>query len=179
MGMQARGQPRIRPAGIALLAAIALGTTELYAESPPKDPAAVLELGGAAAWGVPAGGFSGGPTVAAEVTPIEDWLELEGGLTGLFAKGSTEWDTDLVFKKPWTLSRRAEFMAGIGPEWVPTRQGGVTSNAIAGEGVLDFMFWPAKRHKFGWYFEPSYDYSFGQGHEQSAGVTGGLLIAIP
>lgn len=139
----------------------------------------MLELGGAGEWGVPHGGSRGGPTVAAEITPIEDWLELEGGVTGLLAKGSTEWDTDLVFKKPWTLSRKAEFMAGIGPEWVHTHQSGVTSNAIAGEAVLDFMFWPAKSHKFGWYFEPSYDYSFGHGHEQSVGVTGGLLIAIP
>lgn len=116
--------------------------------------------------------------MAVEVTPIEDWLELEGGVTALFAKGSTERDTDLVFKKPWTLSRKAEFMAGIGPEWVHTRQNDVTSNAIAGEAVLDFMFWPAKGHRFGWYFEPSYDYSFGHGHEQSVGVSGGLLIAI-
>jgi len=168
----------MRSAGVLLLAASALGAASLAAESPDKDPTAVLELGGAAAWGVPGGGSRGGPAVAVEVTPIENWLELEGGVTGLFAKGSSEWDTDLVFKKPWTLSRKAEFMAGIGPEWVHTGQNGATSNAIAGEAVLDFMFWPAKRRRFGWYFEPAYDYSFGHGHEQSVGVTGGLLIAI-
>lgn len=162
-----------------LLAAAVLGPASFAAEPPDKDPPAVLELGGAASSGVPHGGFSGGPTVAVEVTPIEDWLELEGGVTGLFAKGSTEWDTDLVFKKPWTLSRKAEFMAGVGPEWVHTRQNGATSNALAGEAVLDFMFWPAKRHRFGWYFEPSYDYSFGHGHAQSVSLTAGLLIAIP
>jgi len=27
--------------------------------------------------------------------------------------------------------------------------------------------------------EPSYDYDFGRGHEQSVSVSGGLLIAIP
>jgi hypothetical protein len=35
------------------------------------------------------------------------------------------------------------------------------------------------KHRFGWYVEPSYDYSFGRGHEQSLGVSGGLLIAMP
>ena len=104
----------MQSAGLFLLAVFALEAASFAAESPDKDPAAVLELGGAVAWGVPGGGSSGGPTVAVEVTPIEDWLELEGGVTGLFAKGSSEWDTDLVFKKPWTLSREAEFMAGIG-----------------------------------------------------------------
>lgn len=28
-----------------------------------------------------------------------------------------EWDTDFLFKKPWTISKKLEFMAGIGPEW--------------------------------------------------------------
>jgi len=40
-------------------------------------------------------------------------------------------------------------------------------------------FWPSKKHKFGWYLEPSYDYKFGPGHEHSLGVSGGLLISIP
>jgi hypothetical protein len=41
------------------------------------------------------------------------------------------------------------------------------------------MFWPWKKHKFGWYVEPAYDYSFGGGHEQSVGIATGLLISIP
>ena len=41
------------------------------------------------------------------------------------------------------------------------------------------MFWPARKHKFGWYLEPTYDYGFGSGHEQSIGMSAGLLIAIP
>jgi hypothetical protein len=49
---------------------------------------------------------------------------------------------------------------------------------VAGEAALDFMFWPARKHKFGWYLEPAYDYGFGRGHEQSIGISGGLLIAI-
>jgi hypothetical protein len=53
------------------------------------------------------------------------------------------------------------------------------SNSVSGEVVLDFMFWPSAKHRFGWYLEPGYKYNFGRGHEQSLGISGGLLIAIP
>ena len=148
------------------------------AQAVDKDPVAIVELGGAPAWNVK-GGSSFGPTAAVEVTPIERWLELEAGVTPLFARHSTEWDTDLLFKKPWTLSKKVEFMIGIGPEWTHTRQFGVSRNAFAAEGVLDFMFWPSAKRKFGWYLEPGYDYTFGRMHEKSLGISGGLLIAIP
>lgn len=149
------------------------------ARSGENEPAAVLELGGAGSWGLEGGSSSFGPTVAVEATPIENWLELEAGVTALFRSHTTEFDADLLFKKPWTLSRKAEIMAGIGPEWMHTRTNGVTANAIAGEAALDFMYWPAKRHRFGWYLEPGFDYSFAAGHEKSMGINGGLLIAIP
>jgi hypothetical protein len=150
-----------------------------FAQSPEKEPAAILELGAAASRSLNEGGSSGGPSFAVEVTPIKEWLELEAGVTPLFSTQGTEWDTDLLFKKPWTLSRKVEFMAGIGPEWVHTRHAGAGVNALAGEAALDFMFWPARRHKFGWYIEPAYDHGFVYAHDQSFGVTGGLLIAIP
>jgi hypothetical protein len=142
------------------------------------DPAAIVEIGAAPGWSITGGGFSFSPTVAAEVTPIENWLELELGVTPIFTRHSTEWDTDLLFKKPWTLSKKVEFMFGVGPEWVHTRKYGITTNSIAGEVALDFMFWPGARRRFGLYFEPGYDYNFGRGHEKSIGVSGGLLIAI-
>jgi len=144
-----------------------------------KEPAAVVELGAAAGISLKDGGSSLGPTVAVEVTPIENWLELEGGVTRLFCRHPTEWDTDLLFKKPWTLSHKAEFMFGVGPEWIHTRAKGVGTNSVGGEAMLDFMFWPSGRHRFGWYLEPGYEYDFGRGHEQSVGISGGLLIAIP
>jgi len=144
-----------------------------------SEPAAVVELGGAASRSLNQNEASFGAYVAIEVTPIENWLELEFGTTPLFTRHSTEWDTDLLFKKPWTLSPKAEFMAGAGPEWIRTKAYGVTTNSLGGEVVLDFMFWPFAKHKIGWYFEPSYDYSFARGHDRSVGITGGLLIAIP
>ena len=110
---------------------------------------------------------------------IEKWLELEAGVTPLFSRHTTEWDTDLLFKKPWTLSKKAEFMIGVGPQWVHSTSYGKTTNSISGEAVLDFMFWPSAKRRFGWYLEPGYEYNFGRGHEQSVGITGGLLIGIP
>lgn len=144
-----------------------------------KDPIAIVELGAATSWNFSGGAATFAPNLAAEVTPIENWLELEAGTTPLFTRHSVEWDTDLLFKKPWTLSRKVEFMFGVGPEWIHTAEYGVTTNSLGGEVVLDFMFWPSKKHRFGWYLEPGYEYNFGRGHERSVGISGGLLIAIP
>jgi hypothetical protein len=161
------------------------GALFLYSVSAPgqaidqePEPAAIVELGGAAGWSTSNGASSFGPTVAVEVTPIDKWLELEAGITSLFAPHSTEWDADLLFKKPWTLSKKVEFMFGAGPEWVRTKKSGLTGNSVAGEAVLDFMFWPSVKRRFGWYLEPGYEYNFGRGHEKSVGISFGLLIAI-
>jgi hypothetical protein len=161
----------------ALIASLCLYPSAAVAQSAEKEPVAVVEIGGAASRSLKDG--SSGPTVAVEVTPIDNWLELEAGITPLFNRSSTEWDTDLLFKKPWTLSNKAEFMFGVGPEWVHTNKPGATANSVSAEVALDFMFWPSARHRFGWYLEPGFEHNFGRGHEQSAGISGGLLIAIP
>jgi hypothetical protein len=70
--------------------------------------------------------------------------ELEAGVTPLFARHSTEWDIDLLFKKPWTLSKKTEFMLGVGPAWVHTNEYGMASNSVSAELVPDFMFWPPR-----------------------------------
>jgi len=162
-----------------LLASLFLCFRSAFAQSVDNEPAAIVELGGAAGWNLKDGGSSGGADFAVEVTPIEKWLELEAGTTPLFSRHSVEWDTDLLFKKPWTLSEKVEFMPGVGPAWVHTRQNGTTADSLAGEVVLDFMFWPTGKHRFGWFLEPGYEYNFGRGHERSVGISGGLLIAIP
>jgi hypothetical protein len=143
-----------------------------------KDPIAILELGAATSWNFSGGAATFAPNLAAEVTPIENWLELEAGVSPFYTRNSTEWDTDFLFKKPWTLSRKAEFMLGVGPEWARLKQNGKVSNSIAGEVAGDFMFWPTGKHRFGWFLEPAYDYSFAGGHQQSIGMTAGLLIGI-
>jgi hypothetical protein len=143
-----------------------------------KDPVAILELGAATSWNFSGGAATFAPNLAVEITPIENWLELEAGVSPFYTRKSTEWDTDLLFKKPWTISRKAEFMLGIGPEWVHLKQNGKASNSVAGEVAGDFMFWPKGKHRFGWYLEPAYGYSFARGHQQSIGMSGGLLIGI-
>jgi hypothetical protein len=69
-------------------------------------------------------------------------------------------------------------MMGVGPEWVYLRQHRTTTNSISGEVAGDFMFWPKGKHRFGWYLEPAYDYNFMAGHQQSIGMSAGLLIGI-
>ncbi|MGA7639037.1 MAG: hypothetical protein WCB00_19040, partial [Candidatus Acidiferrales bacterium] len=66
-----------------------------FAQSPDNvtKEVAVVELGGAAERSVTEGNSSFGPTVAVEFTPIENWLELEAGVTPLFRRHSTEWST--------------------------------------------------------------------------------------
>src|SRR6202050_4324074 len=113
-----------------LLAFFFLCAGSAFAQSADKEPVAVIELGGAAGWNFKGGGSSFGPTVAVEVTPIENWLGIGAGGTPLFSRHSTEWGTDLLFKKPWTISKKAEFMFGAGPEWIHARDYGMTTNAI-------------------------------------------------
>jgi hypothetical protein len=144
-----------------------------------KDALAILELGAAMNWDFSGGAATFAPNLAAEITPIENWLEIEAGVSPFYTKKSTEWDTDVLFKKPWTFSRKAEFMMGAGPEWIHLKQNGKVTNSIAGELAGDFMFWPTGKHRFGWFLEPAYDYSFRGGHPQSIGMSGGLLIGIP
>ena len=143
------------------------------------EPVAIIEVGGAASRDLKGGGSSFGGDLAVEFTPIDKWLEIEAGTTPLFRRHSTEWDTDLLFKKPWTLSENVEFMFGVGPEWIHAREYGFVTNSLGGEVVLDFMFWPSSKHRFGWFLEPGFDYSFAPRHERSIGMSGGLLIAIP
>jgi hypothetical protein len=139
---------------------------------------AILEVGASTNWNFTGGAATFAPNLAAECTPIEHWLELEAGVSLFLTRRSTEWDTDFLFKKPWTISKKAEFMAGIGPQWAHVRQNGRTSDTFSAELAGDFMFWPAERHRFGWYLEPAYNYSFAGGHQQSIGMSAGLLIAI-
>jgi len=143
-----------------------------------KENKAILEVGAATSWNVNGGAATFAPNLAAEIEPIENWLEIEIGVSPFYTNNSKEWDTDLLFKKPWTLSRKAEFMLGIGPQWVHLKQSRRWTNTLAGEVAGDFMFWPNGKHHFGWYLEPAYDYSFARGHQKSLGISFGLLIGV-
>ena len=161
-----------------LLAAAVSLTASAQAAEKEKEAAAELELGAATEWALPGGGFSFGPSVGIEFTPIKDWLEIEAGVSPVFGGGRTEWSTELVFKKPFSLSDKVEMMVGLGPEWLYKTGHGETTNSIGGVALVDFQIWPFPERKFGWFVEPSYGYDFGRQHEQSFGVTVGLLIPI-
>jgi hypothetical protein len=102
------------------------------AQAEENEPKAIIEIGAAGEWALTHGLPSYGPNFAVEFTPIKEKLEIEGGVTPFFSRGQTEWDTDLLFKKPYTLSRTAEFMCGVGPEWAHTIHSGKSANSIAG-----------------------------------------------
>ena len=139
-----------------------------------KEPLAVVALGAAGEWGFPGNTFSRGPSASVEFTVIKDWLEIEVGGAKLFRRGSSEWEGEVVFRKPFTLSDTAEFMIGLGPIWTQAKGEGAKLGTTF---VLDFMFWPWPERKFGWFVEPSYSVS--KGNEKSLAVSVGLLIAIP
>jgi hypothetical protein len=172
---------------LAVAVVLLLGAAGARGQAAPPPPAArgsasdddhraVIEIGAAGERGVSGSSASGGGTLAVEFTPIENWLEMETGLTGLRSSGRNEFAADLLFKKPWRLSATSEFMAGVGPE-LSHRFGAGASTSLATEIVADWMFWPSKN--IGWYLEPSYSVTAWSGGERSVGIAAGLLIGLP
>jgi hypothetical protein len=143
-----------------------------------KEPVAVIQLGGGSEWAFSNGGAVFGPSAAIEFTAVKNWLEVEAGVTSLFKRGQAERDSGVVFKKPFDLSPSVEFEPGIGPVWMHTVSTGRTADSLGAELAFEFMIWPTRDRKYGWFVEPSYSYSFGRDHEKSLGVNGGLLISI-
>jgi len=163
---------------IAVLGALALCASSAFGQTKEPDHIAVLEIGGAGDWGLTEGPASFGGTLAAEVTPIEHWLELEAGLTALVTNNRRVISTDFLLKKPYQLSPNAEFMAGAGPELSWNLSGPRHTRSLAAEVALDFMFWPTR--KVGWYFEPGFDFAgFRASSDRSLGVTAGLIVGLP
>jgi hypothetical protein len=159
---------------VLLLSSAVLLIFTASAQAQEREPSAIIEIGGNAEWGL-SGASSVGPSAAVEFTPIKDWLEIEAGVAPMFSRGLAEWDTDLIFKKPFTLSDTLEFMFDVGPQWTFSRAG----TRVGSELAADFMFWPTPDRKYGWFLEPTYSYSFSGGREQSVAVSAGLLISIP
>ena len=90
-------------AGIFIVTMAAIAAFAGTAAAAEKEPTAVVAIGGAGEWGLP-GATSFGPSVSVEFTPIRDWLEIEIGAATMFRRGVTEFETDVIFKKPFTLS---------------------------------------------------------------------------
>jgi hypothetical protein len=148
------------------------------AEKKDKEATVELEIGAATEWAIPGGGAGFGGSVGIEYTLIKEWLEVELEVSPLFGAGRTDWDTELIFKKPFEVSDKLEVMPGIGPAWLYTVSHGQSSSSLGAVAMLDIQIWPTPERNLGWFIEPSYTYDFGREHEQSAGVTFGLLIPI-
>ena len=157
----------------AVVAAILCGDR---VQAQEKEPTAIVAIGPAWEWSLPNPAMRVGPSASVEFSLIKEWLEVEVGGDTLFRKGQPEWEADVLFKKPFTLSETAELMLGAGPSWSSSRGETGQTGIIF---VADFMFWPWPERKFGWFLEPTYSYSFGKEHEKSVAVSVGLLITIP
>jgi hypothetical protein len=168
----------MRRSGSFMLAFAAALLLTASARAEQQDSIGEIELGAAGEWAIPEGGSSIGPSLAAEFAAFHDKLEIEIGVSPLFTRCETEWNTDLVFKVPIFSHDNVDVTFGLGPEWQHKIGGGETGDAGAGEAQLDFQFWRPDR-KLGLFVEPSYGYSFARDHEQSFTLTVGLLIAIP
>jgi len=142
-----------------------------------EESAAVLEFGAAGEWDLQSSTRHIGPSLSIEFTPIEHWLELEAGVSALRIGGLTEWESELLFKKPYELSQSAELMVGLGPTWTHSADSAPGANAVGAEFALDLMLWTSRR--WGWYVEPSYGVEFAHDHGRAVGVTAGILIALP
>ena len=142
------------------------------AHAEEKEPFAVVELGGAAQWGLTNGSPSFGPSAAVEFEPIKNLLVIEAGLTPLFDnRGHSDWDFDLLFRHSFEVSKTVEFEPGIGPTVSSSGQFGAQAS-------FEFMIWPWQERKFGWFVDPSYGVSFAPGHQQSLGLTLGIIIGF-
>jgi Bacterial SH3 domain len=136
----------------------------------------VVEIGPAGEWPLNGERPNLGGTIAAEIEPIENWLELEFGFTTLSTTGYTELSSDLLFKKPFPISPTAEFMAGLGPSFSRTLNGPDRGDSWSVEFALDWMFWPTKT--LGWFIEPTWSINPRNG-QQAAAVSSGILIGFP
>ncbi|MGB6541210.1 MAG: hypothetical protein WBF03_10085 [Xanthobacteraceae bacterium] len=161
---------------LGLVAALLLSAEPAPAEEKDKEPV-LLELGVAGEWSF-SGGSSLGPTAALDIPVIADWLEIEAGVTALLSNSHTEWESGVIFKKPYALNDSVEFEIGAGPAWLHTTNAGRAADSLGAEAAIEFQIWPWPDRRLGWYVESSYGYDFGKGHEQSLGLTMGLLIPI-
>lgn len=170
---------RIIPRIAASLVVALIPCVGIAQEDGAREHAFVLEVAPAGEWPLNGGRANYGGTVAVEKEVIENWLELELGVTGLGSNGRGVLSTDLLFKKPFRVSPVFEFMVGAGPSIERAISGPDRHTSKSVEFALDFMFWPYEdRYKdIGWFAEPTWSVTPATG-EKSLGMTGGLLIGF-
>jgi hypothetical protein len=171
--MGGSGNKLVLPAaGVCL--AVVFGVADAVAQD-DREHALVLKMGPAGEWLSHEGANFGG-TFAVEKSVIENWLEIEAGLTMLGTTGHTELSADIIFKKPFRISPTFEFMIGVGPSISRTLNGEDKSTTVSAAFTLDFMFWPTPN--VGWFLEPTWTVNPRNG-QQSFAASVGLLVGIP
>ena len=135
----------------------------------------VLEIGPAGEWPLSAERKNFGGTIGAEVTPIEDWLEVELGFEALGTAGHTELSGDLLFKKPFQRTSQTELMPGVGPALSRTINGPQRETTWSVEFGLDLFHWSYSH--VGWFVEPTWSIAARNG-KQSVGATAGLIVGL-
>ena len=140
----------------------------------PNDHTIIVGVGGATELELGDGSVHPGANIMVEWDAIENWLEFEVGASLLATSGGVEVPVDLLIKKPFKVTRWAEFMIGVGPEVVQVT-GTNKGTYFGGEVALDFMFWPWGR-RVGLWVEPEYDLIFHDGASSGIGGTGGVLF---
>jgi hypothetical protein len=117
--------------------------SQLRAED--QEPFAVIELGAATERSMQDGTYGFGPSASVEFPVIKDWLEIETGISPLFRPGQTEWQVDLLFKKPFTINAHVEFMVGVGPQLTYATAGGWTKIASEFAGRMASRFYGLRK----------------------------------
>ncbi len=87
----------------------ALASQALAGEKEEKEPSIILEMGGAGDWGLQKGSKPAfGPDLGLEYDM--HWIEFEATTSPKFSKGHAEIGTELLFKKPFEINERWEFL---------------------------------------------------------------------
>ena len=155
-------------------AVLALVLTACADRTAQYEHALVMGAGGAVEAELPSGHVSSGSNVFVEYEAIDNWLELELGVSVFPQHDGAEVSGDLLFKKPFQLTENLELMVGAGPEIVRAIHSPDSGTFGGGETAADFMYWPS-RH-MGFWMEPSYDFVFRDGLSHGIGTTGGVIF---
>ena len=155
-------------------AALALVLTACAIPQHDIEHSVVVGGGSAVEVELPKGTTHTGTNVFVEYNAIENWLELELGVSIFPQHGGVELSSDFLFKKPLRLTNNLEWMPGLGPEVVRAVHSPDSGTFLGGETVADFMYWPSQH--IGLWAEPSYDFVFRDGISHGIGTTGGFIF---
>jgi hypothetical protein len=164
------------PGTFALALAAVLAVPSLARAQEEEEPHRryIFGVGGLGALDLGAKTWSGGGRAFFEMEAIEDWLNIEAGISVSKVNIGGELAYDLLLKKPFPLRPNVELLVGLGPEIVQTFGVATGLSYYGVEGVLDFVFWPTKN--FGVWVAPTWDVVVRDRATLTASTTAGALL---